>query len=140
MKITHIGIWTKQLEVLRSFYTTYFQGKSHAKYINPKKGFESYMLHFEGGCTLEIMSRTDVDQVRNSEDREFIGLAHLAFSTGSKDQVDRLTERLRQAGYKVIGEPRTTGDGLRKCDSGPGQQPDRNQCLTDQIPIIRMPQ
>ena len=100
MKITHIGIWTKQLEVLRSFYTTYFQGKSHAKYINPKKGFESYMLHFEGGCTLEIMSRTDVDQVRNSEDREFIGFAHLAFSTGSKDQVDRLTERLRQAGYK----------------------------------------
>lgn len=90
MKITHIGIWTKQLEVLRSFYTTYFQGKSHAKYINPKKGFESYMLHFEGGCTLEIMSRTDVDQVRNSEDREFIGFAHLAFSTGSKDQVDRL--------------------------------------------------
>ena len=112
MKITHIGIWTKQLEVLRSFYTTYFQGKSHAKYINPKKGFESYMLHFEGGCTLEIMSRTDVDQVRNSEDREFIGFAHLAFSTGSKDQVDRLTERLRQAWYKVIGEPRTTGDGF----------------------------
>ena len=103
MKITHIGIWTKQLEVLRSFYTTYFQGKSHAKYINPKKGFESYMLHFEGGCTLEIMSRTDVDQVRNSEDREFIGFAH---------QVDRLTERLRQAWYKVIGEPRTTGDGF----------------------------
>ena len=67
---------------------------------------------FEGGCTLEIMSRTDVDQVRNSEDREFIGFAHLAFSTGSKDQVDRLTERLRQAGYKVIGEPRTTGDGF----------------------------
>lgn len=114
MKITHIGIWTKQLEVLRSFYTTYFQGKSHAKYINPRKGFESYMLHFEGGCTLEIMSRTDVDQVRNSEDREFIGFAHLAFSTGSKDQVDRLTERLRQAGYKVIGEPRTTGDGFTK--------------------------
>lgn len=70
------------------------------------------MLHFEGGCTLEIMSRTDVDQVRNSEDREFIGFAHLAFSAGSKDQVDRLTERLRQAGYKVIGEPRTTGDGF----------------------------
>ena len=58
------------------------------------------MLHFEGGCTLEIMSRTDVDQVRNSEDREFIGFAHLACSTGSKDQVDRLTERLRQAGNK----------------------------------------
>ena len=64
------------------------------------------MLHFEGGCTLEIMSRTDVDQVRNSEDREFIGFAHLAFSTGSKDQVDRLTERLRQARHEILG----TGD------------------------------
>ena len=42
---------------------------------------------------MEIMSRTDVDQVRNSEDREFIGFAHLAFSTGSKDQVDRLTDK-----------------------------------------------
>lgn len=84
MKITHIGIWTKQLEVLRSFYTTYFQGKSHAKYVNPKKGFESYMLHFEGGCTLEIMSRTDVDQVRNSEDREFSVLPILPFQRGVK--------------------------------------------------------
>ena len=84
MKITHIGIWTKQLEVLRSFYTTYFQGKSHAKYVNPKKGFESYMLHFEGGCTLEIMSRTDVDQVRNSEDGNSSVLPILPFQRGVK--------------------------------------------------------
>lgn len=58
------------------------------------------------------MSRTDVDQVRNSEMTGNSSVCHLAFSTGSKDQVDRLTERLRQAGYKVIGEPRTTGDGF----------------------------
>lgn len=53
-----------------------------------------------------------IDQVREYVKTGIIGFAHLAFSTGSKDQVDRLTERLRQAGYKVIGEPRTTGDGF----------------------------
>lgn len=40
-----------------------------------------------------------------------LGLAHISFSVGSKENVDNLTERLRHDGYAVIGEPRTTGDG-----------------------------
>jgi len=36
---------------------------------------------------------------------------HLSFSLGSKDAVDRLTERLKHDGYAVISGPRTTGDG-----------------------------
>jgi len=39
------------------------------------------------------------------------GLIHFAVSVGSKEKVDALTEQLRQGGYKVIGEPRQTGDG-----------------------------
>ena len=39
------------------------------------------------------------------------GYAHIAFSVGSREQVDCLTERLRSAGYEVISDPRTTGDG-----------------------------
>ena len=39
------------------------------------------------------------------------GYAHLAFSLGSKEKVDALTEQLRAAGYEVISGPRTTGDG-----------------------------
>ena len=39
------------------------------------------------------------------------GYAHLAFATGSAAAVEALTERLRLAGYPVLGEPRTTGDG-----------------------------
>jgi lactoylglutathione lyase len=38
-------------------------------------------------------------------------LIHLAFSTGSKEKVDALTERLRNDGFEIIGAPRTTGDG-----------------------------
>ncbi|MDE7278844.1 MAG: VOC family protein, partial [Oscillospiraceae bacterium] len=39
------------------------------------------------------------------------GLHHIAFSAGSREAVDSLTERLRQDGYPIVGEPRVTGDG-----------------------------
>ena len=42
---------------------------------------------------------------------ESLGITHLAFSVGSKDKVDSLTEQLNQDGFQVIGKPRTTGDG-----------------------------
>ena len=35
----------------------------------------------------------------------------LAFSVGSKEKVDELTEKVRSAGYEVVSGPRTTGDG-----------------------------
>ena len=44
MHISHIAIWTTRLEELRNFYITYFNGTSNEKYINPKKGFESYFI------------------------------------------------------------------------------------------------
>ncbi len=40
-----------------------------------------------------------------------IGLAHIAISTGSKETVNRLTERLRADNYIIQSEPRITGDG-----------------------------
>ena len=39
------------------------------------------------------------------------GYAHIAFSIGSKEAVDALTERLKNDGYTVVSGPRTTGDG-----------------------------
>lgn len=42
---------------------------------------------------------------------EVVGLAHYAISVGSKLAVDELTGRLRADGFKVLSEPRTTGDG-----------------------------
>ncbi|BCY18009.1 hypothetical protein hrd7_18580 [Leptolinea sp. HRD-7] len=40
-----------------------------------------------------------------------VGLAHIAFSTGSKEAVDQLTARLKQEGYTLLDGPRLTGDG-----------------------------
>jgi lactoylglutathione lyase len=32
-------------------------------------------------------------------------------AVGSREAVNQLTEMLRKDGYRVVGEPRTTGDG-----------------------------
>lgn len=107
--IHHIAIWTFRLEEMKEFYTRYFNGTSNEKYINPKKGFESYFLRFEGGTDLELMSRPDVQNLPIEENR--LGLTHLAFAFDSREAVLQQTELLRSAGYSIVGEPRTSGDG-----------------------------
>lgn len=42
---------------------------------------------------------------------ECLGYAHLSFSVGSKEEVDRLTRQMTDDGIQIVGEPRTTGDG-----------------------------
>jgi len=111
MKIDHIAIWTKQLEKMRHFYEHYFNGKAGDKYLNPRKNFESYFLEFDGGSRLELMEKLEVDSKLHNDEENYLGITHFAFSSGSKTNVHKLTEDLRKDGYKVIGEPRTTGDG-----------------------------
>lgn len=112
MKITHIAIWTKNLENLKEFYLKYFRGKSNEKYKNIEKGFESYFISFDEGVKLELMNRIDISEEKNSVNKEYIGISHFAFSVGTKKKVEELTEILRKDGYLIIGEPRITGDGF----------------------------
>lgn len=101
-------MWTNDLERLRTFYLTYFEGKSNEKYVNSQKGFASYFITFGGGASLEIMQRVDITR---SYPKEQIGLAHIAFYAGSKDKVNERVEKFRNDGYTVYSEPRFTGDG-----------------------------
>ena len=39
------------------------------------------------------------------------GFIHIAFSVGSNEKVDELTQILKNDGYEVLSGPRTTGDG-----------------------------
>ena len=48
--------------------------------------------------------------IKNHEKPQ-LGIIHFSVSVGTKEKVDSLTELLRNDGYNVIGEPRTTGDG-----------------------------
>jgi lactoylglutathione lyase len=111
MQIDHIAVWTKHLEKMRQFYEHYFHGKAGEKYINPRKNFESYFVEFDGGSRLELMEKLEIDSKLHDDIENYLGITHFAFSVGDKNSVDQLTEQLRLDGYKIIGEPRTTGDG-----------------------------
>lgn len=95
---------------MRAFYLQFFDLRSNEMYYNPKKRFSSYFLSFENGMRIELMHRPDV--VEEMEPHPIkLGLIHFAISVGSKEKVDQLTELIRSKGYRIIGEPRTTGDG-----------------------------
>lgn len=110
-RLEHVAFYTSQLEIVRQFYIRYFKAISNEKYVNPRKGFESYFLSFEGEARLEIMQKDTVQAIGETNVSEHLGLTHLAFSVGSETEVDRLTEKLRTDGYRVVGVPRWTGDG-----------------------------
>lgn len=108
MKIAHLAIWTRDIEKMKDFYEKYFEAESNEKYVNEKKGFESYFLTFDGEVFLEIMRRKDI--VRESE-AEVLGYAHMAFGLKTRRAVDRLTATLKADGWTHKDGPRTTGDG-----------------------------
>ena len=109
MKIHHIAIWTKDLEAMKDFYLNYFGGIGNERYSNPVKKFESYFVMFDSGAKIELMHNPS--SVGHSDDEIRLGITHIAFMLESKDAVIALTERLRSDGVRIVGEPRTTGDG-----------------------------
>jgi lactoylglutathione lyase len=111
LNIEHIAIWTKNLEKMKDFYETHFQGSAGKKYVNPHSGFESFFLSFSSGPRLELMSMPGIPPSGNEPEKQFMGYIHLALSTGSESAVDDLTEELRKAGCPVLNDPRLTGDG-----------------------------
>lgn len=109
MKIEHVAMYVNDLERTKQFFEYYFKAKSNERYHNPKTGFSSYFLTFSDGARLEIMHKTQMEDAKKSFVRT--GFIHLAFSLGSKEKVDQLTQQLKQDGYEILSGPRTTGDG-----------------------------
>ena len=108
MRIEHVALWVNELEKVRKFYEIWFGCTSNEKYDNLKKGFESYFLTFDDGARLEIMRKKGIE---GAVQHETAGYAHIALSLGTKESVDELTEKMRENGIIIAGEPRTTGDG-----------------------------
>ena len=109
MKIEHIALYVNDLEESRRFFMKYLDAKSNEEYHNPNTNFRSYFLSFEDGARLELMNKPEMQDY--PKDLSRTGYAHIAFSVGSKEKVDKLTAELKDDGYKVVSGPRTTGDG-----------------------------
>ena len=102
-------MYVKDLEKAKEFFVKYFNAKANDLYHNKKTNFKSYFLSFDNGARLEIMTKPEMEDEKKSLNKT--GYVHLAFSSGSKEAVDKLTARLKTDGYEVISGPRTTGDG-----------------------------
>jgi lactoylglutathione lyase len=108
IKIEHIAIWVKDLDISADFYAKFFGAKIGKLYHNPKTNFNSRFITFESGARIEIMTRPDITE--NPVNNAF-GYTHTALSVGSTGEVERLTKFLCENGVTVLSQPRTTGDG-----------------------------
>ncbi|MCE0494758.1 VOC family protein [Vibrio salinus] len=111
MKIEHVAIWCQDLENMKCFYEKYFNASSNDKYVNQKKGFSSYFLTLPEGARIELMKMDSIDVFQAEVGKLFTGLAHIAFSVGSVEQVDAMTMAFRSDGIEIVNGPRRTGDG-----------------------------
>ena len=109
MKIEHIAMYVKDIEAAREFFVKYLGGTSNDGYHNNTTDFQSYFISFDDGSRLELMTRPELADLEKPLNRT--GYIHIAFSVGSKEAVDTLTDRLKEDGFEVVSGPRTTGDG-----------------------------
>lgn len=109
MRIEHIAMYVNDLYSARDFFVKYFGAVSNDVYYNVKTGFRSFFLSFDDGTRIEIMNKPEVKDIKKELNQT--GYIHIAFSVGSKEKVNTITERLKADGYEVISGPRTTGDG-----------------------------
>lgn len=112
MKLDHIAIWTDNLELLKDYYVNYLDGVSNEKYINTKTGFQSYFITFNSGSRLEIMSVSGIPENKNDTIiNQHKGLIHMAFGVETIQEVDLKAKQLEANGFRIISNPRITGDG-----------------------------
>lgn len=125
MTLEHVAIWTDQLEKLKEYYTTHFDGKSNEKYVNHTNEFESYFLSFSSGARLELMSMPGIPNNENDTIiKQHKGIIHLAFGVCNKEMVDEKAKQLKEAGFKILSGPRMTGDGYYEFET---LDPDNNR-------------
>ena len=109
MKIEHIAMYVNDLERTKYFFEKYFGAVSNDMYHTKKTDFKSYFLSFDDGARLEIMTRPEI--ILHNKNIYNSGYIHIAFSVGSRERVNSLTETLKNDGYEILSNPRVTGDG-----------------------------
>lgn len=120
MKITHIALWTVDIDRLAAFWQCHFGAEVGPLYHSPNRiGFRSRWLSLPSGPKIELMTGP---WIAPTPPGERAGYAHLALSLGSPEAVDRLARALDAAGIQ-IGGPRRTGDGFYEATL---QDPDGN--------------
>ncbi|WP_287179923.1 VOC family protein [Mesorhizobium sp.] len=110
-KVTHVALWTADLETSAAFWSRYFDATIGERYESRRRpGFASRFVELDGGPSVELMTGPWVPDDITRAGAEVPGWAHIAVSVGSQDAVDVLARRLDEHGL-LVSQPRTTGDG-----------------------------
>jgi lactoylglutathione lyase len=112
MKIHHIALWVNDLEIMKNFYASWFDGQASEKYVNQVTQFSSYFITFVTGTAIELMHKNGT--LLPAQENSF-GYAHLAFEVDSRKQVDLFAEKFASNGNVLLSAPRLTGDGYYEC-------------------------
>lgn len=112
MKLGHVAIWTEQLEGLKEFYVTYFGGVAGEKFTDSVGSFASYFITFHGGAALELMQKTGVSPKAYPAMTPVNGLTHITFEAASPQEVDAITARLQDDGFRFEKPVQMTSDGF----------------------------
>lgn len=108
--ISHVALWTRDLEVIARFWSSFFGAEVGEIYESRRRpGFRSRFLTLGDGPAFEIMEGPWVEPADPAEER--IGLAHVALSLGSEQAVDAMAARAEAEGI-LVAKPRWTGDGF----------------------------
>ncbi len=111
MKVSHIALWSPDIERLKAFYVMYFGAVSGERYENETFNlYASYLLTLpDGGCKIKLMQCADMFPNPREVDQE--GLTYIAVSVGSQEAVDALSQRLEDDGTIIVSDPRFDEEG-----------------------------
>lgn len=108
VKLTHVAIYVEDLERSAEFFEKYFNGKRGESHFNSATGISSLFISFSDNCGIELTSLPQ--RIRHSTILTY-GYMHIAFSVGSRTDVDKLTLRLTHDGYGLNTYPRINSAG-----------------------------
>ena len=108
MKLAHIALWTRDLELAANFWRDYFDANVGDRYESRNRpGFVSRFVTLPGeGVRLELMEGPWV----TPHPGEACGWAHIAYAVGSRARVKELAARFEKDAL-LASPPRETGDG-----------------------------
>ena len=112
MYIANAGLFVKDLEGARKFFEEYFGAKLAATYNEEENQYYSYIMDFDEGARLELMTKPQI--VDEPKDPSRTGFAHIAIRVPSRGKLDEIIRRFHENGYRFFYEP-GPGDGSGEC-------------------------
>ncbi|WP_189430673.1 VOC family protein [Alishewanella longhuensis] len=101
--IAHISIWSKDVEALKNFYTTYFECQLQELYFHKTMLFKSYFLTFPSGAKLELIpSAVSFENKTSNTER---GFSQVSISVGSKSRLYKLYSVLLSSDTPMVRHP-----------------------------------